>query len=73
MWRIRTNQELSELYKTPDLVPDIRRRGRKRLEGFWRGIRMDQTAVAHRIFESKPKGTRPRIKWLLDEENDYRS
>jgi hypothetical protein len=30
MWRIRINQELSKIYKTPDLVADIRRITRRR-------------------------------------------
>jgi hypothetical protein len=43
-------------------------------------MRMAQTRVAKRICESKPKGGRrrrratgPRLRWLEDEENDYRS
>jgi hypothetical protein len=43
--RIRTNLELTELYKTPDLTVDI-----KRLELFRYVIRMDQTRVTKNIF-----------------------
>lgn len=63
MWITRNNQELNELYKTPDLLAHIRR-GR-RLAGLWRGMRMDQTSEAQRISESKSEGrrkaTRPRL------------
>jgi hypothetical protein len=38
--RIRTNKELRELHKSPDLVADIKRRKLKWLEHV---IRMDQT------------------------------
>jgi hypothetical protein len=42
VWRIRRNKELRELYKAPDLVADIKRKGPE-----WLGhvIRMDQRRV----------------------------
>lgn len=52
MWRIRDNQELRESYKNLAFVADIKWRALK-----WCGhvIRVDQTRVAKKIFESKPK------------------
>lgn len=41
--RIRANQEPKELYKTPDLVADIKR---WRLEWLWHVIKMYQIRVA---------------------------
>jgi hypothetical protein len=48
IWRVRTNQELRELYKDTDKVADIKR------EGFeWTGyvIRMDQGRTVKNIWE----------------------
>jgi hypothetical protein len=52
VWGIRTKGEVRELYKTPELVADIKRR---RLELLERVIIMDQTRVAKKTFESKPE------------------
>jgi hypothetical protein len=46
VWRIRTNQELGELYKTPDLAPDIKRR---RFDWLGFMFRMDETRVSEKI------------------------
>jgi hypothetical protein len=50
VWGIRTNQELRESYKTPDVVAVIERR---RLEWLRHVIRVDETRGAKNIFESK--------------------
>jgi hypothetical protein len=54
IWRIRTNEELWELYKDLDIVTDIKRK------------RMDHGRVVMKIFESKPDGRkrkgRPRMR-----------
>ena len=67
MWRIRINQELSELYKDLDIVADIRE---KRLEWTGHVVRIDQGRAAKKIFESKLEGSRrrgrPRMRWLED-------
>jgi hypothetical protein len=69
VWRIRTNQELRESYKTPDLEVEINRR---MLEGLGHAIRMDQTRVAKKLFENKTEGRRkvrrPRLRGLEDVE-----
>jgi hypothetical protein len=51
VWKIRINQKLTELYKNPHLVANIRRGW----EWFERVIRMDQTGMAKNIFERKPE------------------
>jgi Mn-dependent DtxR family transcriptional regulator len=43
--RIRTNQELKELYKTPNLVAEIKRR----LARLGHVIRLDQTSVEGQV------------------------
>ena len=71
IWRIRTNQELRELYKDLDIVADIKK---KRLEWIGHVVRMDQGRTVKKIFESKPEGSRrrgrPRLRWLEDVEKD---
>ena len=57
IWRIRTNQELRELYRNLDLVANIKR---KRLERIGHVVRMDQERIYKKIFESKPEGSRRR-------------
>jgi hypothetical protein len=47
VWRIGTDQEVWELYKTPELVGNIERR---RLEWLGDAISMDQAAVAKKNF-----------------------
>jgi hypothetical protein len=56
IWRIRTNQELRELYKKLD-VADIKE---KRLEWIGRVVRMDMGRTVKKIFGSKPEGSRRR-------------
>jgi hypothetical protein len=71
IWRIRTNQELRELYKYLDIVADIKK---KRLEWighvvhwFWEG--------QSRKYLNNPEGCRkgrPRLRWLEDIDKDRR-
>ena len=71
IWRIRTNQELRELYRNLDIVANIKG---KRLECIGHVVRMDQGRTYKKIFESKPEGSRrrgrPRLRWLEDVEKD---
>jgi hypothetical protein len=66
IWRIRTNQELQELYKDLDIAVDIRK---ERLK--WTGHldRMDHGSVVKNILGNKLKGRgikRPRLReWRI--------
>jgi len=53
--RIRTNQELRELYKDLDTVAHI---NKKRLDWTGHVVRMNQGRTVKKIFESKPEGRR---------------
>jgi len=57
MWRIRTDQELRELYKELDIVVDVKM---KRLEWTGHVVRMGQGRTVKKILESKPEGSRRR-------------
>jgi hypothetical protein len=68
--RIRTNEELRELYEDLDIVADIKQ---NRLEWIRHIIRLDQGRTVKQIFESNPEGSRrgrPRLRWLEDIEKD---
>jgi hypothetical protein len=73
IWRIRTNQELRELYKDTDKLADIKR---ETLE--WTGllVRMDQGTTVKKISESNPEGSRrrrrPSLRWLEEVEKNVR-
>ena len=73
IWRIRTNQELRELYRNIDIVANIKR---KRLEWIGHVIIMDQGRTYKKIFESKAEGSRrrgrPRLRWFENVEKDLR-
>jgi hypothetical protein len=64
IWRVRTEQELRELYKDVDRVADIKKKFKK----IRHVVRMDQRRRVKNIFESKPEGSRkrgrPRLRWL---------
>jgi hypothetical protein len=68
-WRIRTNQEMQELYEDLDIAADIKE---KSLKCTGHLVRMDYGRVVKKIFESKPerrrrrrrKMGRPRLRWL---------
>ena len=55
IWRIRTNQELRELYEDLDTAAAI---NKKRMEWTGHVVRIDQGRVVKKIFESKPEGSR---------------
>jgi hypothetical protein len=57
IWRIRTNEELQELYKDLDIVTDIKRKG---MEWIRHLERMDRGRVVLKIFKSKPDGKKER-------------
>jgi hypothetical protein len=67
VWGIPTNQELKELYTTPDLVADIKRRMRH-------VIRVVPTRVTHlcKARRKARKARRPTLRWTEDGENDLR-
>jgi hypothetical protein len=58
---------LRELYRNLDIVSNIKR---KRLEWIGHVVRMDQGRIYKKIFESKPEGSRRRLRWLEDVEKD---
>jgi hypothetical protein len=64
IWRVRTKQELKELYKDLDIVADVK----KKFGWIRHVVRMDQRRRVKKIFESKPEGSkkrgRPRLRWL---------
>ena len=53
IWRMRTNEELGDLYKDLDLVTDIKN---MRLEWTGYAIRMEQVRTVKKILENKPEG-----------------
>jgi hypothetical protein len=54
VWRIRTNLELQNVYRSPDIVTEIKVRRLK-----WLGhIRMDGARMAKKVSVSKPEGRR---------------
>jgi hypothetical protein len=54
IWRMRTNEELGELYKDLDVVTDIKN---KRLEWIGHAIRLEQVRTVKKIFENKSGGS----------------
>jgi len=73
IWRIITDQELTEIYKDLDIVADIKK---KSLEWVGHVARMGQGRTVKKIYESKPERCRrrgrPRFGWLEDVEKDLR-
>jgi hypothetical protein len=74
VWRIRTNLELQNVYRSPDIVTEIKVR---RLEWLGHIIRMDGARMVKKVFVSKPEGRRdigrPKLKWLDDVEDDIKA
>jgi hypothetical protein len=67
VWRIRTNLELQNVYRSPDIVTEIKVR---KLEWLGHIITMDGARMAKKVFVSKPEGRhdigRPKLRWLDD-------
>jgi hypothetical protein len=53
VWRIRSNLELQNVYKSPDIVTEIKI---GRLEWLGNVIRMEDTCIPKMIFNTKPEG-----------------
>ena len=64
-WRIRTNEELRDLYKDQHLVGAIKRRSLEWVGHVWQ---MEWDRAIKRILEDKPEGRRKvgrqRLRWL---------
>jgi hypothetical protein len=74
VWRIRTNLELQNVYRSPDIVTEIKVR---RLEWLGHIIIMDGARRARKVFVSKPEGRRdigrPKLRWLDDVGDDIKA
>jgi hypothetical protein len=61
--------EKEEMYKSPDIVTEIKVR---RLERLGHVVRMEDTRLPKMVFNTKPEGRRgvgrPRLRWLDDVE-----
>ena len=72
-WRIKTNSELINKYKSQDIVTVIKIR---RLEWLGYVIRMNEARSVMKIFDGKLVGRRgrgrPRLRWINDVEDDLR-
>jgi hypothetical protein len=71
VWRIRSNLELQNACKSPDIVTEIRTR---RLEWLGHIIGMEDTQIPKMIFNTKREARRgvgrPELRWLDDVEAD---
>jgi hypothetical protein len=74
VWRIRRNLEIQSMYKSPDIVTEIKVR---RLELLGHVVRMEDTRLPDMVFNAKPEGRcgvgRPRLRWLDDVETDIKT
>jgi hypothetical protein len=65
---IRSNLEVQNMYKSPDIVTEIKVR---RLEWLGHVVRMEYIRLPEVVFNAKPEGrrvvARPRLRWLDDE------
>jgi hypothetical protein len=72
--RIRNNLEIQNMYKSPDILTEIKVR---RLEWLGHVIRMEDTCLPKVVFNAKPEGRhgvgRPRLRWLDDVEADIKA
>ena len=72
-WRIRTNKELQNMYKAPDIIADIKS---KRIRWIGHVQRMDSTRACFKIFNGKPEGKRtsgrPKKRYLDGIEEDLK-
>jgi hypothetical protein len=73
VYRIRSNLEIQNLCKSPDIVTEIKV-GRLKLLGHVIG--MEDTRLRKMVFNAKPEGRRglgrPRLRWLDDVEADIK-
>jgi hypothetical protein len=71
LWRTRSNLEIQNMYKSPDIVTEIKVRS---LEWLWHVVRMEDTRLPKTVFNATPEGRReverPRLRWLDDVEAD---
>jgi hypothetical protein len=74
VWRIRSDLEIQNMYKSPDIVTEIEVR---RLECLGHVVRMEDTGLPKMVFNAKPEGRhevgRPRLRWLEDVEADIKA
>jgi transcription termination factor 2 len=74
VWRIRSNPEIHNMGKSPDIVTEINVR---RLEWLGHVVRMEDTRVPKIVFNAKPEGRREvgrhRLRWLDDVEADIKA
>jgi transcription termination factor 2 len=72
--RIRSNVEIQNMYKLPDIVTEVKVR---RLEWLGHVVRMEDTRLPEVVFNAKPEGRhgvgRPRLRWLNDVEADIKA
>ena len=72
-WRIRTNNELEQLYKSPTILKDVKAR---RIRWLGHVQRMEENRIPKKVLYSKPEGCRsvgrPRLRWLDDVEADLK-
>jgi Mn-dependent DtxR family transcriptional regulator len=54
VWRIRSNLEIQNVYKSPDIVTEIQVRRLERLGH----VRMEDTRLSKLVFNGKPEGRR---------------
>jgi hypothetical protein len=73
VWR-RSNLEIQNMYKSPDIVTEIKVR---RLEWLGHVVRMGDTHLPKIVFNAKPEGRRAveraRLRWLDDVEADIKA
>jgi hypothetical protein len=73
IWRIRSNLEIQNMYKSPDIVTEIKVR---RLEWLGHVVRMQDTRLPKMVLNAKPEGRRevgrPRLRWVDDVEADIK-
>jgi hypothetical protein len=74
MWRIRSDLEVQNMYKSPDIVTEIEVR---RLERLGRVVRMEDNRLSKMVFNAKPEGRRgvgrPRLRCLHGVEADIKA